>query len=1141
MAFEQAASASLLPGFERLSGVDLTGLPPIIMVDAVPCVTLAELLDVLRAAPKRGLHVLADLARALAAAHAEGIAHGALSPWSIGINVEAGDSVRISVLGLQTGAAAPGDPDWVRQFGGGEPSTDDDARAFGGLCVLLACDDTTARAWIRDASAVPAAAPRLSVLLDMGQELLGLEPAWRPTMAHVAARVQGIRDLWGGAAPGTASLEANRPPLDDQCAATSPMARPAHSGIDNVVTHMMEGEEDSADHRPGLRRIGRYVLVEPIGAGAMGQVWRAIDDDTGEAVAVKLIGKGVVPTAKARQRFQKEARLLSELRHPGVARFLGAGELSGSLYLVTELVDGTPLKTVVRDHGPSPEREAIAIVADLARALIDVHDNGIVHRDIKPDNIMVVADSTRHGTRVKLIDFGVARHLEEAGSMAMTREGTVLGTPLYMSPEQARGEPVDARSDVYAVGTTLFEMLVGEAPFAGRGVAHVLAMQIEQVPPKVTDLRPDASAEVAAVVARCLEKQPGHRYQDARELLAALLPLIGQTATPVEQSPASPAVRRYVFTFQLSSPPSALWPLISNTERLNKAIGLPVVEESVVVADGEVSRFGHSRQVGLDLAWREHPYEWVHERRLGVQRDYNEGPLRWMRSNVELIPDGGGTRLVQTIEVEPRGLIGKAAAAIEIGLRTRRGLEKVYQRIDALVGGRLGAAVGLDAFEATQPIAGDVDIRLARLEQLAVKQGASARAIEAIGSFVRLASSQELARMRPLALARRCAMADSEFVDACYHAASVGILRPLWDLLCPSCRVPSSVEETLKALRTHGHCEVCNLEFSLDLASSIELVFQVHPSLRHADAATYCISSPAHTPHVLAQLRVPVGEHVTVDVSLPEGQYLIACRTLPLGITFRVRAGAPRSRLDIALSQHMSQHISTTTRELPMGRQEIVLHNTLDRAHLVRIERMTPRDDVLTGSRALSSSLFKRLFPGEVLADGALVRVAAVTMLLVEPCLRADRRLAIEDLYGLYRSIDDVVANHGGAVVRLHGDGALSVFDDAAAAVRAATVLGQSHSGVGLRAAVHRASAGAVTLNERLNYFGACVQEIIELVARAKPGELVISDAIADDEDVQEALRRSEPVEATLDDVGLRRRLGPSVLSSFASEAPAVP
>lgn len=1129
LAFEQAAAASETPGFERLRAVDLVRTPAIIVVDSSPQVTLASLLPELRAAPDRGLLILARLASTLALCHAEGIAHGGLSPWSVGLLDD--DTVRLSILGLQTGAVPPADPRWLHQFGGGEPSIADDARAFGGLCALVACADDDAYAWMGDAETSDRrrTSPRLALLLDVARDLLDLEPAWRPGMADVAERLRGLHALLVGV-PGGGADQAPatpRPPRDDAAGTSPTVGMPTRPPlVESASTHVMEGHADVPSDVDTLpvrrRRIGRFLLLEPIGAGAMGQVWRATDDDTGDTVAVKLIGKGVAPTQKARQRFQKEARLLSELRHPGIARFLAAGELADTLYLVTELVEGASLKDVVRDRGPWAEHDAIAAIADLTRALIDVHDNGIVHRDIKPDNIMMVEGAGRHGTRVKLIDFGVARHLDEAGSLAMTREGAVLGTPLYMSPEQALGEAVDARSDLYAVGVTLFEMLVGEAPFAGRGIAQVLAMQIEHVPPRVNDLRPDASSEVAAVVARCLEKKPGDRYADARALLADLLPLIGQAPASTGQAPPNPAVRRYAFTFSLSSSPAALWPFVSNTERVNKAIGVAVVEESVAVVDDDVTRLGRSKQVGFAMAWREHPYEWVFERRLGVLREYDEGPLRWLRSTIELIPDGTGTRLVQTIEVEPRGLVGKAAAAIEIGLRTRRGLEKAYERIDALLGGRLGAAVGLDAFEATATLAPDVDARLSRLEQQAVKQGASAKAIDAIGSFVRLASTQELARLRPIALARRFSLPEGSFVDACYHAASVGILRPLWDLLCPSCRVPSSIEETLKALRTHGRCEVCNLEFSLDLASSIELIFQVHPSLRTADAATYCISSPAHTPHVLAQLRVPVGERAVLDVGLPEGHYQLASRTARWTMPFRVRAGAPLSRWDVALGDG---RLPPLARELPSGRQELVVHNDLDRAHLVRVERVTPRDDVLTASRALSSSLFKRLFPGEVLAEGALVRVAAVTMLIVEPGHRGGR-LAIEDLYGLYRAIDETVASHAGSVVRLHGDGVLAVFDNPAAAVRAAMAIGQSPTGAGLRAAVHRASAGAVTLNERLDYFGACVSEVIELVARARPGELLVSDAIVSDPDVQAALGSSDGVEATFDDVGQRRRLG---------------
>jgi serine/threonine protein kinase len=257
--------------------------------------------------------------------------------------------------------------------------------------------------------------------------------------------------------------------------------------------------------------------------GTMGQVWRAVDDDSGEEVAVKLIGRDLAPSPRARRRFRKEARLLSELQHPGVARAIESGELDdGTLFLATELARGRSLGSVLKERGPLPEAEAVALIVDLARALAEVHEAGIVHRDIKPENIIVVDDDPT--TRVKLIDFGVARHLHEEGSLAMTRQGAVLGSPLYMPPEQARGDAVDGRSDLYALGTTLYEMLIGRAPFAGHGIAQVLAMQIEAPAPRVRGLRQELGEEIDDIVARLLEKDPAARYADARALLEALAP-----------------------------------------------------------------------------------------------------------------------------------------------------------------------------------------------------------------------------------------------------------------------------------------------------------------------------------------------------------------------------------------------------------------------------------------------------------------------------------------------------------------------------------------------------------------------------------------------------------------------------------------
>lgn len=1158
LAFEQAKKDT--PGIETVRGVDLTGTPPVIVIGGDAGVPLAERLAELSANPDQAITLLLTLARAMSAAHSEGIAHGRLGPHTVRA---IGVTPQLSFLGLNTGLS-PRSPDlWHAHFPVETSSLAEDAKAFGALVGLVMLgQDKTARLLSAES---PSSTTSMSMVVDLVRELLDPEPGWRPSIDEVIPRLDAVAALFVGGATQSEdddaadAIETVAPDVTPVSPRSTPIvpinpATPAPKGtldtvpikrpavVDQQAQKRAQADvvsvvDDAPDTLPTTaRRIGRYVLRSPLGAGAMGQVWRAVDDDSGEPVAVKLLSKDILATDKAKRRFKKEARLLSELRHPGIARFIEAGERSGTLFMAVELVQGQSMSALLKAKGPLPERAAIALIADLAKALVDVHDNGIVHRDIKPENVIVVDGPAAVVSKVKLIDFGVARHLDEEGSLAMTRVGAILGTPLYMSPEQAAGKVVDARSDIYAVGTTLYELLVGQAPFAGRGITQVLAMQIEHVPERVSGLRPELSTEVAAVVARCLEKNPDDRYQDARELLSALEPLLGTAAA---KAPSSSTARRYTFTFPLASPPSALWPFVSNTDRLNRAIGLGAVEESVSGVGDDVALHGKSRQAGFALAWREHPYEWLFERRLGVLREYHVGPLRSLQSTVELFPDGAGTRLVQTIEAEPRGLIGKAAAALEIGVRTRRALEKTYTRVDALLQGRLGQGPVVDAFEATTAMSDEVERRCVNLEKLAVSQGAAPQAIEAIGTFIRMAPAQELARIRPIALARRFKLPERVVVDSSYVAASVGLLKPLWDLLCPSCRVPASIEETLRALRAHGRCEVCDLEFALDLASSIELIYQVHPSIRVADPATYCISSPAHTPHVMAQLRVASGERRSVDLKLPDGQYQLVVRSTKVSTAFRVKDGAPSAHWDVPLSTGPTE---AAAKVFPATGQRFEFKNDTDRAAQVRIERMTPRDDVLTAARALSSSLFKRLFPDQVLSDGAMLRVGAVTLLLIEPAPAFATSFGLDELYGMYRVVDELVANAGGAVVRLHGEGVMSAFDDPAAAVMAVTALaGRAKHPERLRAAVHRAAAGAVTLNERLDYFGLCVSELVALIEHAGAGEVLLSDQIAADDRCIRLVESSTAVSGTLAEAGLRRRFVPTepnrqVLSSPSTE-----
>lgn len=1060
-----------------------------------------------------GLRALREGARALALLHAEGIVHGQLEEVGRGgLRQRPDGSFAMAALGLRTGVNDDlKQLDLLTNLLDERDSIAADAFAFGGLCMVMAFGPEAARARLQNRGGGPSSSPALGPVLDgilrLSETLRDVEPAWRPPLSDVVIQLDGLLSLVerGSASSGTPIVAAPSSTKDRE--------------DDDEITEVRDPH-----------KVGRFRLDALLGSGAMGRVYRGTDLDSGAAVAVKLLARDGPVTKRALQRFRKEARLLSELKTPGVAKFLGDGVEGEVLYLVTELVEGEPLTARLHTVGRFEESDAVDIVIELLRALEDVHGHGIVHRDLKPDNMMLTS-AEGEPPRLKLIDFGIARHLDEEGSLAMTRQGAVLGTPLYMAPEQVRGGVVDQRTDLYAVGTIFFELLTGNAPFAGRSSLIAMASQTEQTPPLVNELRPELSHEVASVVAKALEKLPSARFADARAMIQSLLPL----ASTAPQTPAKPVAatnrQRWSSTWSFQSSPAELWPLVSDTERINQAIGLAAVEGGPTSGGSGVILQGRSRQVGIPLSWDEHPFEWVYPSRLSVQRDYREGPLRSMRSTVELFPQEGGrgTRLVHTIELEPRGLLGRALASVEVGVRMRRGLDRVYRRIDALLRGRsTGVLVGddTDAFVTSVPLSADAEARMNELERAIVHDGVSPLVAERLGAWLRTAPPQEVARIRPVALARRLGLASDAVIDACFHATRRGVLVMLWDLLCPTCRAPAGMAETLKAVREHGHCDACDLQWALDLSSSIELIFQVHPSLRDADTGTYCLSSPAHTPHVLAQLRLPAGGSSEIELTLPEGGYRLTARRASWSYPFTVRGKTPRATLRAALSSGPGDDSS----RLLNGRsQRFLLDNDTDRPQLVRIERVSARDDVLLASQAIARPLFRQMFPAEVLAPETMVRAGDVTLLLA--VMPESPSGALEARFLQIRAVQDAVTTAGGSVVRLHGtEGVLATFaapiDAARAAVAiaappavssslaAVTVSSSTSSSVfsttraseadapaspPARLALHRGAGGAVTIGERVEYFGDVVKDVEALVRHALPGELIVSDVVRDD------------------------------------------
>src|ERR1700723_2805168 len=248
----------------------------------------------------------------------------------------------------------------------------------------------------------------------------------------------------------------------------------------------------------------------------MGVVYRARDERLERAVAVKILMPGMFTGDEARRRFHKEALALAKLSHTHIAAVYDVGQQDGIDYIVMECVPGESLATKLKS-GPLTLKDATSLILQIAQALEEAHERGVIHRDLKPANVMVTPKG-----QVKVLDFGIAKLLaQDASDMTLTAAGTrgIIGTPLYMSPEQAQGQSVDARTDLWNLGVIYYELLGGRAPFQAESNLAVLRAIVDQAPLPLRQIRPDVSPLAEQIVSRALEKDPTHRYQSASEVV----------------------------------------------------------------------------------------------------------------------------------------------------------------------------------------------------------------------------------------------------------------------------------------------------------------------------------------------------------------------------------------------------------------------------------------------------------------------------------------------------------------------------------------------------------------------------------------------------------------------------------------------
>lgn len=567
----------------------------------------------------------------------------------------------------------------------------------------------------------------------------------------------------------------------------------------------------------------------------------------------------------------------------------------------------------------------------------------------------------------------------------------------------------------------------------------------------------------------------------------------------------------YRWAWELPASAVALWPLVSDTNRFNRDAGLPPVED----ARAPDERLPNARRKlrlkvkGVLLEWEELPFEWFRPYRFGVVRRYSRGPLQEMRVLAELQEiDEGRTRLIYEVAARPRGLFGLVSTPLQIGIISRITFARTFRRY-----AEAADRHGVDVAPSPRVPAGSVRrIRAARgqLTEQGVQEGVAERLLDHMVA----SDDLTLARMRPYALADRWGEDRREVLRACLLGTRAGVLDLSWDILCPVCRGAKDGASTLRRLRTGvAHCDTCQIDFSPDFDQSVEVSFSPTPALREVVAPPFCVAGPQITPEVAIQQLLAPGETREVRAVLKEGRHRVRAFATPGGPSFLVEAGG-REAVDFrvdetgAWSGHSEEPVDPEAR--------IRLVNDTDEERLFDVERLTWGDTAATAAEVTALPDFRDLFDSEVLAAGDFVNVGNLAVLFTD--LKGSTRMyqrvgdapAFSRVMRHFDVLRAAVSAEDGAVVKTIGDAVMAVFRTPDAGVRAAlaahrALAGSEMSGTPLvlKAGLHFGPCIAVTLNDRLDYFGTTVNIAARLGGLSGGGDVVVSERVRGDPDVE--------------------------------------
>ena len=581
----------------------------------------------------------------------------------------------------------------------------------------------------------------------------------------------------------------------------------------------------------------------------------------------------------------------------------------------------------------------------------------------------------------------------------------------------------------------------------------------------------------------------------------------------------------YRWEFDLQSSPEKLWPLVADTNRFNRDTGVPAVKN--VGEPNENGRRLRLTSLGIPIEWEEQPFEWIRPRRFGVVRRYSKGPMEKLRVRAELEPSNGGTKLVYELWATPKNLLGAIAIPIQIGIISARNFARTFREYDKTAQAAEPSHVIESAAEVEFTPGGRA--RLIALGEKLVSEGVDEQTVALLVDHVENADDFALSRIRPYRLADERGKTRRQMLEACLQATRAGMLDLQWNLVCPMCR-GGEAKDSLAELSSNVHCNGCNIDFNVNFEQSVELTFRPNPSIRQINVETFCVGGPQVTPHIVVQQILKPRSRRSINIQLEEGRYRLRTTGLPgwqhVSVTNNGLCGASLcaspdgwSNGEVELSQSCN----------------LELENALNEEQLFVLERTAWSDEAATAAEVTALQTFRDLFAREALRPGEQISVGTLTVLFTD----------LKNSTQLYREIGDATAfgrvmNHfdvlkqaiaaeDGALVKTIGDAVMAVFRRPANALRAMIDAQQRLASpadgmlpLTLKGGLHTGPCIAVTLNDRLDYFGSTVNLAARLEGQSNGNDVVISNIVYTDPEVSEMLLNpmnqfvAEPLEMRL-------------------------